>query len=998
MRESFDKFIDTDLTVFSVGVKQSSNDNDILEENISLPNGWNKFTKSVMNYADKKNGLAMATGKANKIVVININDAQQWKKLLKENEEDEPDTIKVKTATGGVHLYFKYSDKLKDLTTISQSFCRKHKISVKTNEDYVLLPPTSYEDKKSKKKLSYKWEKSIFDKDYEIEELPKWLLKKLTQTDDKVKEKKSSDVRIKRTDSAVIKQKSNNKSETKKPSSKTKSTTAKSNNSSKEKPKEKPKEKNKHNNKRKNETVKVLKKSTKIGEILKEIKSSQECEDLDSTAEESENDNQSNDNNNDYNGDEIKRLLELLSSDRVNNNTDRLKVGMAIHNSNEERFHIWEEWCKTAKNYDSAECKKNWKSFKKNNSEKNITIGTIIYWCGQDSPDKYKEFKIKRKSDKMILEKYPGLGLELGKTIDVLGKKCTFIDNDFCVFINGPHKRGSNSMYVEVRDGVMELRCRHEKCTGKVSPCPPIRLTRNEMNIMNHGTINVTINNYTSPDEQLIEFQKYDIFENEIVNELVYKSLNGNGTQIHTSFADIIYYYYKDLHNVGEDNNWYSYQKHRWNLIGAQDEYFAKDIEKKLISMYEKLVDYGKGIGMDNIKIKEFEKIIRSFKNVQVKANIVTATKELFKVNNNPDRNFVQKLNTNNDLIVFTNGVYDLKTFEFRDGSPHDNISIGMNYAYADKHTKYYAELMSFLEDIQPNKEDRDFLLTYLSHALCGNTLHWFTVFIGEGRNGKTNLIELLSLTFGDYYEPVKSQMFTRPRPAAGTPEPELLNLRNKKLVISSEADKKSQLNSGFIKFMTGKDSMKLRFCHGNEMLVFTPKFITIFSCNTIPDTDEMDIAFSKRLKCVHFPTIFCEDPIGENQKLIDLEISNKFDNWKADFMLLLIEYYKKYSQTKKITITDNVLKWTNQYKEGTDTYLTFVNECTENSNKHVRTSHLYEAFKKWFKTNNPDVRIPTNKEFTTNLKKHKNIERIRFDTSSVNGIKNLKLIDEYVD
>ena len=34
--------------------------------------------------------------------------------------------------------------------------------------------------------------------------------------------------------------------------------------------------------------------------------------------------------------------------------------------------------------------------------------------------------------------------------------------------------------------------------------------------------------------------------------------------------ADIIYYYYKNDYNYGEDNNWYMYENHRWKIIGIK--------------------------------------------------------------------------------------------------------------------------------------------------------------------------------------------------------------------------------------------------------------------------------------------------------------------------------------------------------------------------------------------------------------------------------------------
>ena len=51
--------------------------------------------------------------------------------------------------------------------------------------------------------------------------------------------------------------------------------------------------------------------------------------------------------------------------------------------------------------------------------------------------------------------------------------------------------------------------------------------------------------------------------------------------------------------------------------------------------------------------------------------------------------------------------------------------------------------------------------------------------------------------------------------------------------------------------------------------------------------------------------------------------------------------------------------------------------------------------FKTWFVANNPKTRIPTIREFTPNIDKHKNVERVRAGETA-KGIKNLKVIAEY--
>ena len=372
----------------------------------------------------------------------------------------------------------------------------------------------------------------------------------------------------------------------------------------------------------------------------------------------------------------------------------------------------------------------------------------------------------------------------------------------------------------------------------------------------------------------------------------------------------------------------------------------------------------------------------------------MTELVDIYSMENNPQRDFTKKLDSDIYLIGFNNGVFDLRNFEFREGKPEDFLTLSVGYDFTNNYSDKYLDLLSFLEDIQPNKEERDYMLTYLSIGLLGNMLELFTILTGSGRNGKSKLVELLKLTLGDYFGSVQSQLFTRPRPDANSPDPGLLSLTKKKIVIASEPEKNSKLNSGFIKFITGRDSTTLRNCHSNDMIDFTAKFITLLICNDIPECDDLDSAFSKRLRCINFPTEFVLDPKENNQKKINPNINENFEYWKNDFMLLLIEYYKKYNLNKELKPTDNILKWTNQYQEETDLYLQFLNDCTEESTSHIHTTTLYEAFKDWFKMNNPNTKIPSNREFINNIKKHKNLVKVKVDGDTRLGIKHLKILN----
>jgi NADH:ubiquinone oxidoreductase subunit E len=77
-----------------------------------------------------------------------------------------------------------------------------------------------------------------------------------------------------------------------------------------------------------------------------------------------------------------------------------------------------------------------------------------------------------------------------------------------------------------------------------------------------------------------------------------------------------------------------------------------------------------------------------------------------------------------------------------------------------------------------------------------------------------------------------------------------------------------------------------------------------------------------------------------------------------------------------------------------TDIYLQFLNENTELSDTvHVHCSQLYCHFKECFKNNNPNSKIPSNKEFINNIKKYKDVIKIKINGITQLGIRNLNLI-----
>ena len=684
---------------------------------------------------------------------------------------------------------------------------------------------------------------------------------------------------------------------------------------------------------------------------------------------------------------EIEELLDMLSDNRRNDYKEWINVGICIYNvTNSHGLQLWKDWSKKSPKYVSNDCENRWKSFRNSNNE--LSKGSLCYWAKEDSLEKYNKFKSKRKGEMIIHNKFQDKQLQIGETRTFGDRKCVTLNNTVCVFTGKSHPDMEKSLYVDIYNNCMDIKCRHLECVSKIYPCPSIKLNKRERDMVNYGTINVNITNNYADNEDLIEFEKFEIYEDEKVNELVYNSLNSTDS----SFAEILYYFYKEDYNYGEDGNWYIFENHKWGNIGHKNYYLEKQGKMKIKELYEDLITYCKDINIETVKIKEIRKVKNTIAKNKVLKDVIDMTRTEFFVNNNKNRDFVKRLDANSYLIGFNNGVYDLKEHVFRPGKQEDMLTMSVGYNFTPEKSTNYASLIQFLEDIQPNKLERDYLLTYLSTALFGNSLELFTILTGQGRNGKSKLIELLKMTFGNYYGSVKSQLFTRPQPDASSPDPGLLNLQKKKLVISSEPEKNQKLNSGFIKFITGRDSTQLRACHQNEMIDFEPTFVTLFVCNDIPETDDIDTAFSKRLRCINFPTEFCDKPVKDNQKQINTAINENFNSWRNDLMLLLLEHYKVYQTEKKLVATKEILKWTKKYESETDVYLQFLNECTEEKEgEKIKTSCLYPIFKEWWDSNFSTKSIGRN-NFIKEINKHVEIKMMRFGNTPTKGIENLVL------
>lgn len=78
---------------------------------------------------------------------------------------------------------------------------------------------------------------------------------------------------------------------------------------------------------------------------------------------------------------DIGRVLDALNSGRVNDYSDWITVGMALHQLGGDGLSMWEAWSQRSDKYTSGECSKKWNTF---STSGGITMRTLMYMAHQD--------------------------------------------------------------------------------------------------------------------------------------------------------------------------------------------------------------------------------------------------------------------------------------------------------------------------------------------------------------------------------------------------------------------------------------------------------------------------------------------------------------------------------------------------------------------------------------------------------------------------------------
>ena len=351
------------------------------------------------------------------------------------------------------------------------------------------------------------------------------------------------------------------------------------------------------------------------------------------------------------------------------------------------------------------------------------------------------------------------------------------------------------------------------------------------------------------------------------------------------------------------------------------------------------------------------------------------------------DEEFTQKLNANEYLIGFNNGILDLHAVRtnqsgnneyyvnFRKAEPTDYVTFmagryptkncdAIDYVEYNPNDKEQApihrEIDDFMEKVFPRPELRRYMWRKLASCLEGaNKEQTYETWIGVGGNGKSKLVDLMSMALGDYSTSLQATAMTRKRPDAGNANPDIMAIRNKRFIYMAEPDEREPLNTSRMKQFTGEDDVEARGLFEDQTkFKITGKIFML--CNAFPAINTMDRGTWRRVRAVPFESKFVDpnvEDVNPNQNVYprDNQLDAKMRKWRTLFMSRLVHIYRtEYLPNGLGLVPAIVTQESNKYQESFDSVAKFMNARIREVQKGGYESNIkeiYRVYKNWYES-----------------------------------------------
>lgn len=440
------------------------------------------------------------------------------------------------------------------------------------------------------------------------------------------------------------------------------------------------------------------------------------------------------------------------------------------------------------------------------------------------------------------------------------------------------------------------------------------------------------------------------------------------------------WYYYDDMMNMWKQINQGIQLKKK---ISEEVTYYISQVRDKIRNDMIKATTEN----MQNVLADEMKKFLKIENNLYTNG-FVEATMKMAETKF-CDEDFTNKLNRDPYLFACRNGVLQLRvqnsetkkeSVVFRPGIPEDYLSFlagqnlpdleAIDYIPYDSSDPVYEEIFDFFNKIFPDMELRDYFLRLMASCLEGaNREQQYYTWEGVGGNGKSKVVELMRVTFGDYQTSLQSTVLTRKRPESGAANPDIMAIKNKRFIYLQEPDDKEPLNTSRMKQFSGEDMIEARgLFKDQEKFKVTGKLNMM--CNSKPIIRTMDRGTWRRIRVIPYVSKFVapDDPEYTSGKknvfLRDNDLDNKLIKWRTPFLSLLVHIYETQYLVSGLEPTPAIVKKASEeYKEANDSFAKFemdrIRSTHPNEKQKIDFKSIKRAYHNWAsETNNASRKL----------------------------------------
>lgn len=296
---------------------------------------------------------------------------------------------------------------------------------------------------------------------------------------------------------------------------------------------------------------------------------------------------------------------------------------------------------------------------------------------------------------------------------------------------------------------------------------------------------------------------------------------------------------------------------------------------------------------------------------------------------------FYINIKTVTNLLNFQNGTLEIDNDNFREHRQSDYLFNSLPYEYNAE--AKCPKFETFLKEILPDEGVRKVCQETIAYPITRLHLERTAFYIGNGRNGKSTLIEVVTNILGKENVSNISLEDISKNDGKG-----MNQMKGKLINMTYESDFKI-LGSASFKSYTSNEPMKVKMLYCDEYQT-TDYPQSIVACNAMPQSNDYSEGFNRRILPIPFSVTIQNENVNPNLKEELCEEASGILNW-------IIEGMKRLRENKKFSISPIIEAFKDELKSESNNVYCYLkeNDYVPSHNEKMLLADLYKEIDRYF-------------------------------------------------